>query len=300
MLFVMPPPNPLPPRTRTGVDRGRRVVVRGLGAGMTTLAGGVVWAGEARPIYSLGVFPFLPALQIGERFAPAALDLGDALDAQIQLRTKDTVADYAAQLAAGTYDIVLVHPFLYLDGHDQQGYRALARADRQVRAVLVGRRHLPARRLTDLRGATIAIVPRTAVAELLRAALLEEGLASGADLRLQPHQTRMACLQAVASGDAVGCVIPSTLSDELPALARLDLVQVWQSGPIGCAVMAVHPRVPAEVAERLRQRMIGWSDTPQGQAILRGLSWPRVLDVADGDFDAVRSIRARLQAGGSG
>ena len=70
MFLALSPPNPLPPHARAGVDRGRRVVVRALGVGMTALAGGAVWVDEARPIYSFGVFPFLPALKLGERFAP--------------------------------------------------------------------------------------------------------------------------------------------------------------------------------------------------------------------------------------
>lgn len=271
-----------------------------MGASATAMAGGVTWAKDARPIYSLGVFPFLPALKLGERFAPAALDLGAALDAQIQLRTKDTAAAYAAQLVAGTYDIVLVPPLLYVDGHERQEYRALAQADRKIRAVLVGRKDLSGRRLADLRGKTIAIVPLTGAAQLLQVALLDEGLANSDGPLIQPYQTKTACLQAVTSGDAAGCVIPSILGHEPRAIRKLDLAQIWESQPIGGLVLAVHPRVPPGDAERLRRRVLGWGDTRQGQAILRGLSWPGVLGVEDGDFDSVRTIWSRLHAGGSG
>lgn len=296
----MQPLNSLPHRAKSGIDRRRRAIVGALGAGVTALAGGATWAKDVRAIYSLGVFPFLPAVKIGERFAPAALDLGGALGAQIQLRTKDTTAAYSAELVAGTYEIVLVPPFLYVSGHDRQGYRALAQVDRKIRAVLVGREHLAGRRLADLRGETIAIVPLTAAAELLQAALLDEGLADGDGPLIQPHQTKVACLHAVTAGDAAGCAISSVLGQEPRALRKLDLVQIWESRPIGDLVLAVHPRVPAGDAERLRRHVIGWSDTREGQTILRGLSWPRVLGVDDSDFAGVRAISSRLHAGGSG
>lgn len=286
----------LPRRSR----HGRRAIVRALGAGTAALAWNAALAQEARPIRSLGVFPYLPALKIGELYAPAALDLGDALDVQIELRTKDTFADYALQLAAGVYDIVVVHPFLYVDGHDRQGYRAVAQVDQELRAVLVGRRHEPVDRLADLRGETIAMVPLTAVAQMLRLAMTEEGLADGTDIRLQPHQTKLSCLQAVAAGDALGCVVPSTLGGRLPDLGKLDLAPIWRSRPIGGSVIAVHPRMQASGAERLRRRLIGWSGTPQGRTILHGLAWPRVRSAEDEDFEPVRAMRARLRAVDSG
>ncbi|MGE3295068.1 MAG: PhnD/SsuA/transferrin family substrate-binding protein [Geminicoccaceae bacterium] len=298
MVFATRLHNPFPQLARAGVDRGRRAIVLALAGGMTAAASRAARAEEARPVYSFGILPFLPALKVGERFAAAAHDLAEALGARIQLCTKDTVEAYAGRLFAGAYDIVLVHPFLYVEGHELQGYRALARADHQIRAVLFGRKQLAGRRLVDLRGETIAIVPLSAATRLLQEALLDRGLADEGVIRLQPRQTRISCLQAVISGEASGCVMSSRLNDVPPAVDRLDLAKLWESRPIGGLVLAAHPRVPVEDVLRLKERILGWNGTSRGKAILHGLSWPRFVGAEDGDFDAVSATLIRLRGGG--
>ena len=103
-----------------------------------------------------------------------------------------------------------------------------------------------------------------------------------------------------ASVRALGCVVPSALGGQLPDLGKLDLAPIWRSRPIGGSVIAMHPRMQASGAERLRHQLIGWSGTPHGRAILDGLAWPRVRSAEDGDFKPVRAMRARLRAMGSG
>jgi ABC-type phosphate/phosphonate transport system substrate-binding protein len=169
-----------------------------------------------------------------------------------------------------------------------------------VHAVLFGRKQLAGRRLADLRGESIGVVPLTAATRLLQEAMLDQGLAYEDALRLQAYQTRISCLQAVTSGEASGCVISSRLNEVPRAVGRLDLAKLWESRPIGGLVIAVHPRVPVEDALHLKQRILGWDGTSPGKAILRGLSWPRFVGAEDGDFDAIRSMLARLHGEGSG
>ena len=44
-----------------------------------------------------------------------ALEFRRALGVDIQLRTNETFEKFASELAAGSYDIALAHPFLYVD-----------------------------------------------------------------------------------------------------------------------------------------------------------------------------------------
>jgi len=222
---------------------GRRTMLRALGATVVSLAAGSARATSQAGICSFGVFPYLPALKIGDLYAPAAVDLGEALGTQIQLQTKDTFEEFADELEA---------------------------------------------------------VPLTAVAELLRATALDEGLTIGRDLQLAAHQTKMSCLQSAASGEAVGCVIPSTLGDQLPEVAKLNLVPIWQSEPICSHVVAVHPRMPGAAVERLQQRLIGWTETAAGVDILHRLSWPRLVPATDADFEPIRTLAARLRTASTG
>ena len=159
-----------------------------------------------------------------------ALEFGETLGIDIQLRTSETFEKFASELAAGSYDIALAHPFLYVDAHEAQGYEAIASVDQKLRAVIVSRRTQPVGRLAELRGQTLALPPSGAgVSYLLRLAMVEEGLIPGVDLHLRHHQTKVSCLHAVAAEEAVGCVVPSFLGGQLRGderdAARADLAE---------------------------------------------------------------------------
>jgi phosphonate transport system substrate-binding protein len=249
----------------------------------------------------LGIFPYVPALKVGDLFAPMALDFAATLGVDIQLRTSETFEKFARELAVGSYDIALVHPFLYVDAHRAQGYAAIARVDQDLRAVIVSRRSQPVRSLTELRGQTLALPPRGAgVSYLLRLAMLDEGLIPGVDLNLHHHQTKVSCLHAVAAEQAVGCVVPSFLGDQLQAMGEMQLAPIWQSEPIKSLVIAVHPRVPGSSCAALQARMLGWQASEQGRELLAHLSWPGMARADDADYDPIRLLVAKLNATASG
>ena len=63
-------------------------------------------------VCAFGVFPYLPALNIEKLYAPVAVELAQALGTDIQLKTKETFEEFGEEVAAGTYDLLVCHPFL--------------------------------------------------------------------------------------------------------------------------------------------------------------------------------------------
>jgi ABC-type phosphate/phosphonate transport system substrate-binding protein len=229
-----------------------------------------------------------------------ALEFQAALGVQMQLRTKETFEQFHDELIAGSYDIALVHPFLYLDAPAAKGYAAIARIDQDLRALIVGRGK-SVQSLEELRGQTLALPPRgSSVAHLLRLAMLDLGLIEGMDLKLRYFRTKVSCLHAVAAEEAVGCVVPSFLGDQVHAMSEMQLAPIWQSEPIKSLVIAVHPRLPAQSRAALQDCMLAWQRTEPGRALLAHLSWPGVTRATDADYDAIRVLAARLRATESG
>ena len=252
-------------------------------------------------VCTFGIFPYVPPLRVGDLFAPLALALSRQLGVDIQLRTKETFEQFADQINIGSYDIVLVHPFLYVDAHDRQAYRAIARLDQELRAVIVSRRSQAVASLAALRGETVALPPQlSGVSYLLRLAMLDEGMEPGVDLYLRYYKTKVSCLHAVAAGEAVGCVVPTFLGTQLPAIEEMDLRPIWSSAPISSLVIAVHPRLPAGAVERLRTHLLALRTTDEGRHLLKSLSWPGLVLAEDGDYARIRSLAARLRAAPSG
>ena len=253
-------------------------------------------------VCTLGVFPYVPALKIGELFSPMALEFGETLGIDIQLRTNETFEKFASELAAGSYDIALAHPFLYVDAHEAQGYEAIASVDQKLRAVIVSRRTQPVGRLAELRGQTLALPPRGAgVSYLLRLAMLEEGLIPGVDLHLRHHQTKVSCLHAVAAEEAVGCVVPSFLGDQLRGderdAARADLAE-----PADPEHRGHRPSAHARRQHAPRSGIACWVGRRQTAGAICSRTWlgPEWCVATDADYDGVRRLAAKLRAAASG
>jgi phosphonate transport system substrate-binding protein len=262
----------------------------------STLARAHAHADSAAGVCVLGVCPYLPALNIEKLYALVAAQLAEMLGTAIQLKTKETFEDFNEEVAAGAYDLIVAHPFLYVEASARQGYVPLARVDQQLRAVLLSRDPQPLRSLALLRGQVVAMPPRlSSVSYLMALALIEAGLRPDSDVPLRHFRTKVSCLHAVAAGDAAACVIPSFMLDQLDSIEKMQLHAVWQSPPVNSLVFAAHPRVPAAQRAELSQRLVGWRGSEHGRAILAAFGWPGLVPAADADFADFRALSSRLR-----
>ena len=176
-----------------------------------------------------------------------------------------------------------------------QGYRPIARIDQQLRAVIVGRREQPIGHSgpaagRDHRDGSAHRRRRTVASNRPR----RRPGPRASICKLAAHQTKVSCLHAAAAGEAVGCVVPSFLGDQLQRSTSSNLVPIWQSEPISSHVVAVHPRMPAAAAEAAAasDRL---ATTAAGVASDR-LSWPGWSRRRMPITTPIRTLAARLRA----
>jgi len=244
--------------------------------------------------YRFGVFPYLPALTIDEIFGPLGARFARDLERPVQLKTKSTFALFAKELAAESYDIILVHPFFYVDAADRYNYLPLARVDDDLVAVVLVGADRPWRDWQDLAGRTLALPPAlSAVSELVQAALRARGLAPGVEVTLRHYASKMSCLHAVVLGDADGCAVPGFIPAQLGEVADMNLRVMAKTPPIKHFVLAVHRRLaPAQRATLLRT-LLALPASDDGRSILAATAWPRFVAAQDHEYDAVRRFRAQ-------
>jgi ABC-type phosphate/phosphonate transport system substrate-binding protein len=261
-----------------------------------TLAPRSAAAGEPSYGYRFGVFPYLPVLTIDQLFGPMALSFAEVLERPVYLKTKSTFERFADELANRTYDIVLVHPFFYVEAADQYHYQPLVRVDAKLTAVAMVAIERPWTSWRDLAGRTLALPPDlSAVSQLVKGALIDAGLWPDVDLTLEYYGTKMSCLQAVVSGSADACAVPRFLISQIDRIAEMNLRVMAETEPINHFVIAVHDRVPQADRAKLLADILSWPSSPEGQAILAAGAWPGFLVAEDAEYDEIRRYRSRLR-----
>jgi phosphonate transport system substrate-binding protein len=247
------------------------------------------------PGYRFGVFPYVPALTIDRIFGPVAASFAAELDRPVYLKTKSTFESFVEQLERQTYDIIFVHPFLYIEAADRHGYLPLARLEGQLRGVALVSEGRPWRTWSDLAGRIIGTPPALAAAsELAKWALLDAGLVPQGDATLRPYPTKVGCLQAVSAGTADACVLPSFILPPITWLGERGLRVMAESPAIPNVVFAAHPRLPRTERMKLLALILSWPHTHSGRAILATGAWPGFAVAQDADYAEVRSFRARM------
>jgi ABC-type phosphate/phosphonate transport system substrate-binding protein len=243
--------------------------------------------------YRFGVFPYLPALTIDELFGPLATGFAQDLERPVQLRTKSTFELFTEEVSAQSYDMILVHPFFYVDAADNSHYLPLARVDHDLTAVVLVREDRPWHGWEDLAGRRIALPPAlAAVSRMVDVALRQHGLIPGIDVTLDHYATKMSCIHAALIGTADACAVPGFIASHLAEVAEMKLRVMAEAPPIKHFVLAVHERVaPAHRAILLRG-LLGLPDTDEGKAFLAATGWPRFVVAQDRDYDEVRGYRA--------
>jgi phosphonate transport system substrate-binding protein len=281
-----------PPRPRCGL----LLVIACLAALMPSLALASGAQGPAPPGYRFGVFPYVPALTIDRIFGPVAASFATELDRPVYLKTRSTFESFAEQLERQTYDIIFVHPFLYVEAADRHGYLPLARLEGQLTGVALVSEGRTWRTWSDLAGKIIGTPPAlAAVSELARWALLDAGLVPQVDATLRPYQTKMGCLQAVSVGAADACVLPRFMLPQLTQIGGGGLRVMAESAAIPNVVFAAHGRLPRTERMKLLALILSWPHTEQGRAILATGAWPGFVIAQDADYAEVRSFGARMR-----
>jgi len=218
----------------------------------------LVWHAQARgddqasppEAYRLGVFPYVPVLTIDRIYGPVAAQFAEDLGRPVHLKTKPTFDQFVEELRKETYDIILVHPFFYVEARDNHHYEPLARLEEPLTALVMVREGDPFETLADLKGEIIGLPPAlAAVTDLIKASLIDAGLVPGVDVALEHHRSKPSCLHALALGRAAACGLPRFALSQIDPNNEMKLRLMFETEPVSNFLFAAHARVP--VADRV-------------------------------------------------
>ena len=264
----------------------------------------LVWHAQARgddqasppEAYRLGVFPYVPVLTIDRIYGPVAAQFAEDLGRPVHLKTKPTFDQFVEELRKETYDIILVHPFFYVEARDNHHYEPLARLEEPLTALVMVREGDPFETLADLKGEIIGLPPAlAAVTDLIKASLIDAGLVPGVDVTLEHHRSKPSCLHALALGRAAACGLPRFALSQIDPNNEMKLRLMFETEPVSNFLFAAHARVPEADRVDLCKSILAWPFTAKGRKILEGGAWSRFVRARDQDYDEVRRHVLRLQ-----
>lgn len=242
---------------------------------LAALAGGGALAADDAPL-RFGVFPRWNAQIMVAEFAPLADALGKAVGRAVRIETDKDFASFMQRVYAREFDLLHVNQLQYLQAHERAGYQVIAKlcesADCTIRAVIVTHVDSGMRRVTDLRGKTVAFGGRDAmVSHLLAQALLRRyGLDADAYRSVfakNPPNALLTAYNGAADAAGVGSPVferPEILRRVNPAKLRV----LAMDEPVPPLPIAVRAALDPALAGALRRVLLDLAVSVDGRHLL--------------------------------
>lgn len=254
------------------------------------VAAGVAGPASATSGYTFGVVPQFEARRLSEIWTPVLAEIERRTGIEMHMVGSPRIPDFEQAFARGEFDFTYMNPYHSLVAFDTQGYQPLIRdGARQLFGVLVVDKSGPYRDLSDLKGKKIAFpAPNALGASLLMRADLTR--THGLDFMPEYVNTHSSAYLNVLLGeaDAAGGVM-ATLNALDPAV-RDRLHILYETTRMPPHPVVVHPRVPAEDAEKIRQAFLDMSASPEGRALLAKIPIREAVPAEAADYQPLREL----------
>lgn len=248
---------------------------------------------------TVGVFPRRTPEITEKLFAPLASHLAAQLGRGVRLETAPDFVAFWEAVEAGRYDLLHYNQYHYVRSHAEGGYRAIVQNEERGHDTIVGmvvaRKDSGLTSLQDLKGQKVvfgggrtAMVSHIVARHLLQQAGLEEG-SYFTQFALTPPKACVALHYRQAAAAGVGEPVFDVRSVRA-LMDRSDIRVLAASEPLAHLPWAVKPTLDAEVAERIREILIGLKATEQGRALLHNAGLTGLNAVSDEDYDPHRQI----------
>jgi phosphonate transport system substrate-binding protein len=217
--------------------------------------------------WSFGVVPLRSAVLTAQYWNPILDYVGRKSGVTLELGTRKTSLDYSEAEARGEFDFVYNNHIL-APSHVAAAYRVIARpAGEPIHSQIVVPESSPLHSLRELEGREIGFPSKNAfvgyavpMSALIRAGVTVAPVFGG------NQEGIMAQLRA---GQVPAAGVNSRVMREYAARENFKYRALWTSEPYLNIPVAVHPRVPAAVAQAVRDALVGMAQDPEGLKILK-------------------------------
>ncbi len=234
-------------------------------------------------IYSVGIVPQFEVKRLHQIWRPILDALERRTGLQLQLIGSPTISAFEQEFSQGRFDFAYMNPYHIMLAQQRAGYIPLVRDVERLYGVVVTRKEDAIEQMSDLAGKTVAFPdPNALGATLLTRRAFEDQF----HIQIEPLyvKTHDSVYLNVALGRmAAGGGVQKTLDRQSQEIRSL-LNVIYKTEAVAPHPLAVHPRVPADVAEAVKQAMLALGSTPEGEALLAAVPISQIGPASIDDY----------------
>ncbi len=226
---------------------------------------------RAEQVYTFGVVPQFEARALAAIWVPILEELEQRTGIRLKLVGSPRIPEFEEGFEAGEFDFAYMNPYHVLVANEKQGYIPLVRdGGRQLFGVLVVRKDSPIQSVAELDGQVISFPAPNALGASL---LMRADLDALHNIQFSPVYVSThtsSYLNVVLGRAAAGGGVMGTFSkqdSEVKDLLRV-LYETRRTPP---HPIAAHPRVPADIREKVQTAILEMAATPEGAEMLAGI-----------------------------
>lgn len=242
---------------------------------------------------TFGIVPQQSAKTLARLWTPIFTYLSEKTGEDIRFRTAQDIPTFEKRLVAGEYDIAYMNPYHYTVFHQIPGYEAIARQKgKRIQGIMVVHKDSPFNELKELNGKKLAFPSPAAFAASVipRAQMALQGMEIQPKYVSSHDSVYLGVLRGFFSS---GGGIMRTFNNTDPAV-REQLRVLWKTPTYTPHAIAVHPRVNANKVAKIKQALLNMNDDPEGQALLKTISFKGIELAENDDWDDVRALDIKL------
>ena len=243
----------------------------------------------AQTTFTFGIVPQQSPSKLSKLWVPFLVYLGEKTGYRLRFSTSRGIGSFSDRLYEGKYDISYANPYHYVRAHQTEGYVAFGKAkDRELKGIMVVKADSPLRDLTELEGQTIAFPSPTAFA----ASMVTRAQFQNLGIKITPKYVNShdAVYRNVANGrfPAGGGVMRTYRN--MPESIRQQLKVFWTSDGYTPHAFMAHPRVPADVVNKLQRAMVEAANDEKGRIWLKRIRLTAIEEAVDSDWNDSRAL----------
>ena len=239
-------------------------------------------------IYTVGIVPQFEVKRLHKIWRPILDQLEQQTGLKFTIKGSPSIPDFESEFMAGKFDFAYMNPYHIMLAHDMEGYIPLTRdIGRSLQGVLVVRKDSGITKVEELNNRQIAFPSPNALGASLQ---IRQEIVDNFHINVKPAyvKTHDSVYMSVAlKQSSAGGGVQSTFNRQQPAIRDL-LHIIHRTDEVSPHPFAAHPRVPAEVREKVQNAMLTLGESESGRQLLGLIPVRQVAPASMADYALLR------------